>query len=372
LGFSHFRCTFCCTFSSFVASFRVQKGQIFQRHGAWHLRYRVNGKQVCQKLTDYNDEYRTLRSVRPLADDLLQSVNQGTATTETLQQFIDNVYFPHVELNKRPSTAKGYRNLYNRHIASRVAGVRIRAFRTKDGQTLLNKIASQHDLTHLTLIHVKSFLSGVFTFAKRMGSLDGVNPMGSTEVPKGRQSESTAAYSTEQINTMVKTLKGVSRVAVIVAAYTGLSLAELRGLKWEDVTDDELTVKRTIWHRIEGPPKTTARQDAIPLLDIVRGALAEHHKHNPGTTWVFEGPLARPLDLATLGSKQIKKALNGSDTEWLGWHALRRGFATRLHEAGVQDRIIQALLRHSSLSVTMKHYVKATPKANREAINRIG
>jgi integrase len=167
-------------------------------------------------------------------------------------------------------------------------------------------------------------------------------------------------------------LKGVSRVAVIVAAYTGLSLAELRGLKWEDITDDELTVKRTIWHRIEGPPKTTARQDAIPLLDIVRGTLAEHHKHNPGTTWVFEGPLARPLDLATLGSKQIKKALKGSDTEWLGWHALRRGFATRLHEAGVQDRIIQALLRHSSLSVTMKHYVKATPKANREAINRIG
>ena len=348
------------------------RGHIFQRHGAWHLRYRLNGTQVCTKLTDYKDEYRTLRSVRPLADEILQSVNQGTATAETLQQFIDSIYFPHVELNKRPSTVKGYRNLYNRHIAGRVAGIRVTAFRTKDGQMLLNKIASEHNLTHLSLIHVKSFLSGVFKFAKRMGILDGVNPMESTEVPQGRQSQSTAAYSTEQIDMMVKTVKGISRVAVIVAAYTGLSLAELRGLKWEDITEGELTVKRTVWHRIEGPPKTVARQDAIPLLPIVRDTLNEHHTRNPGTAWVFEGPYTRPLDLATLGSKQIKKALEGSGADWLGWRALRRGFATRLHEAGVQDKIIQSLMRHSSLSVTMKHYVKATPKANREAIGRIG
>jgi hypothetical protein len=29
---------------------------------------------------NYNDEYRTLQAVRPLADGILQSVNQGTAT----------------------------------------------------------------------------------------------------------------------------------------------------------------------------------------------------------------------------------------------------------------------------------------------------
>ena len=38
---------------------------------------------------------------------------------------------------------------------------------------------------------------------------------------------------------------------------------------------------------------------------------------------------------------------------------------------GVQDRIIQALMRHSSLSVTMKHYVKATPEANVEAMQKL-
>ena len=350
----------------------MQKGQIFRRHGAWHLRYRTNGKQVSVKLTDYSDEYRTLTSVRPLAERHLQPVNQGFASDpQTVQQFVDLVYLPHAELHKRPSTTKGYRNLYNRYIRSHVAGARLFGFRTRDGQTLLNRIAAEHELSHMTLIHIKSFLSGVFTLARRVGSLDSGNPMQGVEVPKGKESDPTHAYSKAEIDKMLSVLDGAPRVAVIVAAYTGLSLGELQGLQWQDVADEQLKVQRTIWHGIEGQPKTKARKDSIPLLPIVRKCLKQHRNANPSTTWVFEGPYLKPLDLATLGSKTIKSALNGSGVEWHGWHALRRGFATRLHEAGVQDRIIQALMRHSSLSVTMKHYVKATPSANIEAIHKL-
>ncbi len=350
----------------------MQKGQIFRRHGAWHLRYRTNGKQVSVKLTDYSDQYRTLTSVRPLAERHLQPVNQGFASDpQTVQQFIDLVYFPHVEAHKRPSTVKGYRNLYNRYIRSHVAGVRLFGFRTKDGQSLLNRVATDHDLSHQTLIHVKSFLSGVFTLAKRLGSLDSGNPMQGVEVPKGKESHPTHAYSNAEIDKMLSVLEGTPRVAVIVAAYSGLSLGELRGLQWQDISEEQLNVQRTVWHGIEGKPKTKARKDSVPLLPILRNTLKEHRENNPGTTWIFEGPLVRPLDLATLGSKRIKSALEGSGVDWHGWHALRRGFATRLHEAGVQDKIIQSLMRHSSLSVTMKHYVKATPEANIEAMQKL-
>jgi integrase len=135
--------------------------------------------------------------------------------------------------------------------------------------------------------------------------------------------------------------------------------------------EDQLTVNRTTWHGIEGVPKTKARKNAVPLLSIVREELAAHQKANPGTTWVFEGPKARPYDLATLGNKIIKIALAGNATKWQGRHALRRGFATRLHEAGVQGKMIQSLMRHSSLSVTMKHYVKVLPAATVEAMQAL-
>jgi integrase len=265
---------------------------------------------------------------------------------------------------------KGYRNLYNRYIAPHVAGVRLFSFRTRDAQALLNRVAAEHILSRMTLTHTKNFLSGAFKFALQMGSVD-ANPIRDISIPKGKASEETYAYSNAEIDAMLAVLEGTARVAVTVASYTGLSLGELQGLQWQDISDRELKVQRTIWHGIEGQPKTKARKDSIPLLPIVATALEEHRAANPGTVWVFQRPYGgKPLNMANLGTA-IKTTLKDNDVQWHGWHALRRGFATRLHEAGVQDRIIQALMRHSSTSVTMKHYVKAMPAANIAAMEKL-
>jgi len=350
----------------------MQRGSIVQKHGAWHLRYRLHGKELSVKLADYTDDYRTKKSVRPLAERYLQLANQGTpGDPQTVQQFIDLVYFPHAEKNKRPSTVHGYRKLYSAYIEQRIGSVRLFAFRTRDAQRLLDQIAAENDLTHQTFKNIKSFLSAVFKLAKRLGSVD-QNPIRDTEAPKGKDSAETHAHSEPEITEMLKILDGVGNVAVCVAAYTGLSLGELQGLQWPDITEDSIKVQRTIWRGIEGMPKTKARKDSIPLLKIVRDTLGQHRAANPHAVWVFENPEhGRPYDLATMGSKSIKDALKDSNIEWRGWHACRRGFATRLHEHGVQDKIIQSLMRHSSLSVTMKHYFKATPAANLEAMQKL-
>jgi integrase len=52
--------------------------------------------------------------------------------------------------------------------------------------------------------------------------------------------------------------------------------------------------------------------------------------------------------------------------KWEGWHAFRRGLATNLKRLGVDDKIIQAILRHSSLSTTQAIYIK-TVSADAEA-----
>jgi len=356
-----------------VQSFRVQRGYIYHLNGAWHVRYRVAGKQKSQRLAPFCDQYRTIRSVRPLAEAILQPINQGQQPTgvQTIQDFVEWTYFPYVLSHKRPSTYRGYLNLYNSRISSLVAGIKIALFRTVDAQRLLDSVAKEATLSHRSHIHIKALLSGIFAYAKRMGVID-INPIVGTEIPQGHSEGSTHAYSLGEIKSITERLEGTARTAVIVAACTGLSLAELRGLQWHDVEGEEITVRRTYWHQHESPPKTKARgATAVPLLPEVIEALKEHHKRNPGTKFVFEGPRQTPIDLATLGSKVIKTALEGSGVEWFGWHALRRGFATNLHEAGVQDKVIQSLLRHSSLAVTMAHYVKATPQANVKAMQKL-
>ena len=105
-----------------------------------------------------------------------------------------------------------------------------------------------------------------------------------------------------QVETIVEALKGHARLTVLLAAWTGLSLAELRGLQWDDIEKDQLTVRRTVWHRTIGEPKTEARNAAVPLLSHVKKAIAAHQKR-PGTKFVFEGVRQFPIDLATLEAR---------------------------------------------------------------------
>jgi integrase len=48
---------------------------------------------------------------------------------------------------------------------------------------------------------------------------------------------------------------------------------------------------------------------------------------------------------------------------WHGWHAFRRGLATNLHGLGVDDKTIQAILRHSNIGLTMNVYVKSVSES---------
>jgi integrase len=54
---------------------------------------------------------------------------------------------------------------------------------------------------------------------------------------------------------------------------------------------------------------------------------------------------------------------------WHGWHAFRRGLATNLHHAGVDDKTIQAILRHGNVNITMNIYVKSVAESQVNALD---
>jgi len=349
----------------------MQRGQIFKKGRSWYLRFyrdeikdgKIVRKRICQKLAPCDDEHRTLRSVRSDAAEILSPLNSGRLrpeSTQTVSQFIEAMYLPHAKEHKRPSTLKGYNDIFHNHLKVRVSVIRLRDFRTLDGERVLSLISHDTKLSHRSLLHIKSFLSGVFTYAKSTGVLDGINPMRDVSVPKGTPGKETYAYSLEEIQTMIRLVPEPGRTAVSVAAFTGLGLSELRGLRWEDIIGEEIRVSRSVWHREVGETKTKARTAPVPVLPFLARMLAEHAKRNPGNGFVFAGPSGRPRDLATMGTKIIRAALKGSGVEWHGWHAFRRGLATNLYRIGVSARTIQAILRHSNVSTTLAFYVKTS------------
>jgi integrase len=294
----------------------------------------------------------------------------------TVLHFIDYKYLPWVRQKKKPSTIKGYVDIFENHIRSRVGGIRLRDFRTVDAQRILDDIDQNQKLSHRSLIHIKSFLSGGFSFAKRIGAFDGANPLqgrGTVIVGGHNNTEDTYAYSLDEILKMLDVLVNETyRTLVLVAAFEGLSLSELRGLRWQDVGKDEISVENTYWHEFEGSTKTQARKDKVPLLGVVAEALAQHQQRNPLTKYVFESPIRahQPLDLASVG-KHIKESLTEAGSKWAGWHSFRRGLASNLSELDIKDTTIQAILRHANVSVTQQYYIKQRSAGSAKAMAKL-
>jgi integrase len=56
---------------------------------------------------------------------------------------------------------------------------------------------------------------------------------------------------------------------------------------------------------------------------------------------------------------------------WHGWHAFRRGVATNLHALGVDDKTIQAILRHSNIGITQNIYIKSVNESQVNAMDAL-
>ena len=83
----------------------------------------------------------------------------------------------------RPVHLQGLDAHVSRHLISR-STTALRNFRTVDGDNLLRAIAQTENLNRTSLAHLKSFLSGVFSYARRRGILNNEKPMTDIVLPQ--------------------------------------------------------------------------------------------------------------------------------------------------------------------------------------------
>lgn len=364
---------------------REQKGYLFHKGSAWFLRYRDNVKQpdgafkyvqVCKKLdVEYGGEYRTRASVKEFVEKILGPLNSGTLnpeSTQTVSEFVEKIYLPeYVEKNLRAATKKQYKDVWNNHLKPRMGKLTLRGFRTVHGERMLAQIAAQAQLGRSSLRHCKAFLSGAFKQAKRLGILDGLNPIQDVSIPRVPESEQdTYAYSLSEIKSMLAMLEEPARTVVLTAAFTGLRKSELLGLRWQDYDGQQLTVNRSRWNGIENEPKTRRSRAPIPVVKQLADALNAHKLRagilaQPGLP-IFQSGKGNPLNLDNLARRVIAPV-----SSWHGWHAFRRGLATNLHALGVDDKTIQAILRHSTIGLTMNVYVKSVSESQVNAMDSL-
>jgi integrase len=154
----------------------------------------------------------------------------------------------------------------------------------------------------------------------------------------------------------------------VLAVTTGMRQGELLGLKWEDVdlVTGSLQVRRTVFDGKISAPKTSKSRRSIKLTQLTVGALQGHQRQGE---WVFSSRVGTPISCHNLHNRMWKPLLNNAGLPPnTRFHDLRHTCATLLLTKGVHPKIVQEMLGHSTISITLDTYSHVLPNMQKEAV----
>ena len=326
----------------------AQQGSIFESHGSWYVRWweKVQQKDGSFRWVHPSHRLASKRDlpkkseVKPLAEEFMDRVNRTARSPNVgiiIVDFFENVYIPAITGKLADSTVKGYKDSWRCHIKDRVKG-RVRDFRTVDGENLMYEIESANktetdELAHGTYKHIKVTLSAMFTFAKRKGIYEGVNPMTGVTIPKGKpHGRKRLVYSLEEEMEHLKLFTDVPIAQGVIgtAAFAGLREGEIRGLWAEDDEGEVLNIRRSVWRTKVKDTKVHQNDDDPGVVPIIRPLRLLLDSIKPQSGWLFPNTIGGSLNLDNLADRVIKPGLKEHGLRWKGWQAYRRGLATNL------------------------------------------
>ncbi|PYU13030.1 MAG: site-specific integrase [Acidobacteria bacterium] len=182
--------------------------------------------------------------------------------------------------------------------------------------------------------------------------------------------------TTNEVQGLLANLRFRERTLVLLAVTTGLRRSELFALKWKDVDfqGKQICVTRSIVQNVIGVCKTESSQKPVPAHDDLMKALREWRGQTPyksSESWVFASPAnqgRRPYLAQQIMQRHILPiARKLGIAKRIGWHTFRHTYSTLLRSTGAELKIMQELLRHSTIRVTLDTYTQAVTTEKRNA-----
>jgi integrase len=211
---------------------------------------------------------------------------------------------------------------------------------------------------------------------------DGLIPRNVTEAVKAPRpvKKEMKPLSPAQARELLEAARGERLEALYaLAVTTGMRQGEILGLKWEDLDLEAgtLQVRRTLSTALGGgvrfgPPKTARSRRSIRVPKLALTALRRHRKTQLeermklSGLWedhdlVFTTGVGTPLSRADLITRSFKPLLRRANLPDIRFHDLRHTCATLLLSRGVHAKLVQELLGHSTIAVTLDTYSHVLP-----------
>ncbi len=294
----------------------------------------------------------------------------------------------------KPTTYVNYYSRIKQHIKPAIGEWKLKDLRTDVIQKMFNGL-NDKGLAPETIKGIYNIVHSALNQAVDNG-LIAKNLASKISLPKIEKSR-VRVFSMEEQKAFVESAKTAYMGEIFILDLgTGLRIGELLALTWADIDFNEeiLKVNRTLnitknhddaeskWQKTFGSPKTESSIRSIPLLpnliimlknirlnqDELKQKLDGAFENN---NLVFSTYLGRPLDprnmQRTFASIMKKAELDKN----VHIHCLRHSFATRGLENGIELKVMQELLGHSSIKMTADLYTHVLPEKKKDSIMKL-
>jgi integrase len=172
----------------------------------------------------------------------------------------------------------------------------------------------------------------------------------------------------------------IYRAMVLCATMTSMNIAEICGLRWkrvnltagpvivdgESIPPFHLAVREQWYLRNWGSVKRRARRRNLPMASLLYEALRDLKavsRYTGPDDPVFASDLGRPVDEKNILRRHLRKTAVAIGVPRLGWHDLRRTFATLADQLGFTIGERKALMGHSQAAMTLRYTETPTEHA---------
>ncbi len=321
--------------------------------GEWWVDVRYNGRRTRRR-----SPVQTRRGAEAYERQLIAEFQQDTTEgrdpfagpAPTLREFSVRWMHDYVESNNRASVRHDKNGVLRRHILPALGSHRLDAISVADIDAFM-AAKRREGLKAKTVNNIASVLHTCLTKAVDWGLL--------RVVPRHhwlRVSEQKFRYLTDiETRSLLDVVPdGFWRTFIIFLLHEGVRFSEAAALQWEDIDADRTTpivrIRRGGARGCPGETKTGSHRD-LPLTTAVVELLARLPRTNE---LVFPTPRGRMMDPASKTS-YLHRFCRRADLRPFGWHVFRHTYATRMAAAGTPVHILQRLMGHTTIKMTMRY-----------------
>ena len=334
---------------------------------------RVQRKRVIGSVERYPNEAATRSAISILLAEINSEKARIRTRSITVAQLCD--HFEQRELAKdntwrSHATKKTYQAYLNRWVRPHWRQYELAEVKTIQLESWLRGLP----LAKSSCAKIRNLMSVLFNHACRYELFDR-NPIHLVRQSAKRRRTPTVLMPAE-IKGLVDNLSIRERTLVLLAVSTGLRQNELFGLKWGDIdfSQGTMNVTRSIVYGVVGPCKTESSQKPVPVHPLVADALLAWRKQSTYVgpdDWVFASRRHRgrhPFWGQAILRKYVRPVAEKVGIQkCVGWHTFRHTYSTLLRSVGTEFKVMQELLRHSTLRSTLDVYTQAITPAKHAA-----